>query len=133
MDIKPIRNEEDYDAALEELDRLMAEGEDTPNLDKLEVLSTLIGAYEAEQYPAEKPHPVEAIRYYMESRGLSRTEFSQQIGITTQRLGEILNLRRTLSITMIRRLVEITPIPADTLLQRYELKEVEPRLVEVTG
>jgi len=124
MDIKPIRNETDYDNALDELERLMSEGEETPNLDKLEILSTLIGAYEAEQYPAEKPHPVEAINYYLESRGMSRAEFSAQIGITSHRLGEILNLKRPLSINMIRRIVEITPIPADTLLQRYELEKM---------
>lgn len=70
MEIKPIRTEADYDAALAELETLMDEGEDTPNLDRLEVLSMVIGAYEAEHYPAEKPHPVEAIQYYIESRGL---------------------------------------------------------------
>ncbi len=121
-EIKPIRNEADYEMALDKLERLMDEGEDTPNLDKLEILSALIGAYEAEEHPAEKPHPVEAIQYYMESRGLSRAEFSQQIGVTSQRLSEILNLRRPLSINMIRRIAEVTSIPADTLLQRYELK-----------
>lgn len=63
IDSKPIRSESDYEEALAELERLMNEGEDTPNLDKLEVLSILIGAYEAEHYPAEKPHPVEAIKY----------------------------------------------------------------------
>lgn len=124
MEIKPIRTEADYDAALAELEVLMDEGEDTPNLDRLEVLSTLVGAYEAEQYPVEKPHPVEALHYYMESRGLSRTEFSTQIGVTPHRLSEILNRRRALSLNMIRRIAEVTDIPADTLLQRYELVEL---------
>ncbi|HRW08300.1 MAG TPA: helix-turn-helix domain-containing protein [Caldilineaceae bacterium] len=124
MEIKPIRTEADYDVALAELERLMNEGEDTPNLDRLEVLSTLIGAYEAEQYPAEKPHPVEALQYYMESRGLSRAEFSAQIGVTPHRLSEVLNRRRALSINMIRRIAEVTNIPADTLLQRYELVDL---------
>lgn len=124
MEIKPIRTEADYGTALAELEVLMDEGEDTPNLDRLEVLSTLIGVYEAEQYPAEKPHPVEALQYYMESRSLSRAEFSAQIGVTPHRLSEILNRRRALSLNMIRRIAEVTDIPADTLLQRYELVEL---------
>lgn len=121
MEIKPIRTEADYEAALAELEWLMNEGEETPNLDRLEVLSTLVGAYEAAHYPAEKPHPIEAIQYYIESRGLTRTAFSAQIGTTPHRLSEILNLRRPLSINMIRRIAEATNIPADTLLQRYDL------------
>ena len=126
MELKPIRTEAEYDAALVELERLMAEGEDTSNLDRLEVLSTLIGAYEATKYPAEKPHPVEAIQYYIESRGLTRAEFGAQIGIPPHRLSEILNRRRALSISMIRRIAAVTNIPTDTLLQRYELVELVP-------
>ncbi len=124
MEIKPIRTEADYDAALVELERLMNEGEDTSTLDRLEILSTLIGAYEAVHYPVEKPHPVEAIQYYIESRGLTRAEFGAQIGVTPHRLSEILNRRRPFSINMIRRIAEVTGIPADTLLQRYELAEL---------
>lgn len=126
MDMKPIRTEAEYEEALEQLEQLMEEGEDTSNLDKLEVLSILIGAYEAEHYPAEKPHPIEAIKYYLESRGISRTEFSQQIGLTNHRLGEILNLRRPLSINMIRSIHAATGIPTDTLLQPYPLLESIP-------
>jgi HTH-type transcriptional regulator / antitoxin HigA len=124
MEIKPIRTEDDYEQALDELTRLMDEGEDTTNLDKVEILSVLIGVYEAENYPAEKPHPVEAIQYYMESRGISRTEFSRQIGIPAHRLGEILNLRRPLSINMIRTIHEVTGISADVLLQPYAMAEL---------
>jgi HTH-type transcriptional regulator / antitoxin HigA len=124
MEIKPIRTEEDYEQALDELAMFMDEGEDTPNLDKLEILSVLIGAYETEHYPAEKPHPIEALQYYMESRGLSRTEFSRQIGIPNHRLGEILNLRRPLSINMIRTIHEVTGIPTDVLLQPYGMAEL---------
>ena len=124
MDIKPIHSEADYEIALDQLEQLMDEGEETPNLDQLEILSILIGAYEAEQYPAEKPHPVEAIKYHLESRGLSRSEFGTQIGMAPHRLSEILNLKRPLSINMIRRITEVTNIPADTLLQRYELNEL---------
>lgn len=71
MEIKAIQTEEEYTEALHELARLMSEGEDTPNLDNLEVLSALIGVYEAEHYPAEKPHPDEVVQYYIESRGIS--------------------------------------------------------------
>lgn len=124
MEIKPIRTEDDYEIALDELEILMNEGENTPNFDKLEILSALIGAYEAEHYPAEKPHPVEAIQYYMESRGITRSEFSRQIGVTNHRLGEILNLRRPLSVNIIRTIHAVTGISADTLLQPYELPEL---------
>lgn len=124
MEIRPIRTEEDYEQALDELAMLMDEGEDTPNLDKLEILSILIGAYEAEHYPAEKPHPIEAIQYYIESRGLTRAEFSRQIGIPNHRLGEILNLRRPLSINMIRTIHEVTGISTDVLLQPYAMAEL---------
>lgn len=124
MNIKPIRTEDDYEEALAELEHLMNEGEDSPNIDKLEVLSALIGAFEAERYPAEKPHPVEAIKYYIESRGITRAEFSAQIGLTNHRLGEILNLKRPLSINMIRKICKVTDIPADTLLQSYELSKL---------
>jgi len=86
MEIRLIRTEEDYDQALDELARLMDEGEDTPNLDKLELLSALIGAYETEHYPAEKPQPLEALQYYLESRGISYTytvgEFEQILAQT---------------------------------------------------
>ena len=64
--------------------------------------------------------------YYLESRGISRTEFSAQIGLTNHRLGEILNLRRPLSINMIPTISDVTGIPADTLLQPYELNELIP-------
>lgn len=124
MEIKPIRTEEDYEQALEQLAVFIDEGEDTPNLDKLEILSVLIGAYEAEHYPVEKPHPVEAIRYYIESRGISKAEFSRQIGVPVHRLGEILNLRRPLSINMIRTIHQVTGISAETLLQPYVLSEL---------
>ncbi|MCE7984590.1 MAG: transcriptional regulator [Caldilinea sp. CFX5] len=71
MAFKLIQTEEDYEEALAELAMLMNEGEDTPSLDKLEMLSRVIGAYEAEHYPAEKLHPVEAMQYYIESRGIN--------------------------------------------------------------
>lgn len=124
MEIKPIRTEKDYEQALDKLEILMNEGEDTPKLDELEILSALIGVYETEHYPAEKPHPVAAIQYYMESRGITRAEFSRQIGVPNHRLGEILNLRRPLSINMIRIIHEVTGISTDVLLQPYALSEL---------
>jgi HTH-type transcriptional regulator/antitoxin HigA len=121
MDIRPIKKEEDYEAALEEIARLMvAEIEpDTPEGDRLEVLSILVEAYEEENYPVPLPDPIETIHYYMESRGLSRADLEPFIG-TRARVSEILNRKRPLTLRMIRNLQEGLGIPAEVLIQPYE-------------
>lgn len=120
MTIKPIRSEDDYDAALAELETLMDAEPGTAEEERLEVLSTLVWAYEQEHYPIDKPDPIAAIEYYIESRGLTRKDLEPYLGLPS-RVSEVMNKRRPLSKDMIRRLEAGTGIPATILIQPYAL------------
>ena len=98
MEIKPIKNDADYQAALEEIERLFAAAPDTQKGDRLEVLATLVEAYEERHYSIPLPDPVEAILYHMESRGLSRRDIETYIG-SRARVSEVLNRKRPLTVT----------------------------------
>jgi HTH-type transcriptional regulator/antitoxin HigA len=130
MNIKPIKTAEDYQVALKEIERLFEAVPDTSEGDRLEVLVTLVEAYERRHYSIPLPDPIEAIEYYMESRGLSRRDLEPYIG-SRARISEILNRRRPLTLRMIRNLEEGLGIPAEILVQPYDLvstkeeKEVE--------
>jgi HTH-type transcriptional regulator/antitoxin HigA len=115
-EIKPIRNERDYEAALEEVERLWGAKAGTSQGDRLDVLATLIDAYEAEHYPMDPPDPIEAIKFRMEQQGLTRKNLEEIIGTRT-RIAEVLNRKRGLSITMIRRLHERLGISAEVLIR----------------
>ena len=80
MNIKPIRTQRDYKAALADIERLFDAKPGTPDGDRLEVLATLVEAYEQQHYPMLPPDPVEAIVYFMETRGLSRTDLEPYLG-----------------------------------------------------
>src|SRR5258708_7958117 len=110
-DVKPIRTEANYDAALAEVERLWGAKSGTPKGDRLEVLATLIDAYENEHYPMDPPDPIEAIRFRMEQQNLTRKDLEGIVGSRT-RIAEILNRRRGLSVNMIRRLHEKLGISA---------------------
>lgn len=116
MEIRPIRTETDYRAALEEVDRLFNAAPSTPDGDRLEVLMTLLEAYEEKRYAIPLPDPIEAIKYHMESRGLSRRDLEPYIGSHAQ-VAEVLNRERPLSIEMMRNLHTGLSIPADVLIQ----------------
>ena len=118
MEIKPIRTEADYQAALAEIERLFDAAPNTPEGDRLEVLTTLVEAYEENHYAIPLPDPIEAIQYYMESRGLTRRDLEAYIG-SRGRVSEILNRKRPLSLEMIRRLYAGIGIPAEVLIQSY--------------
>ncbi len=124
MDIKPIKTETDYESALEEIERLFDAEPDTPEGDRLEVLATLVQAFEAQHYSIPLPDPIEAIKYYMESRGLSRRDLQAYIG-SRARVSEILNRKRRLSLNMIQKLAAGLGIPAQVLIQPYDLVPVE--------
>jgi HTH-type transcriptional regulator/antitoxin HigA len=115
-DVKPIRSESDYEAALVELKRLWGAKAGTPESDRLDVLATLIEAYEAEHYPIDPPDPIEAIKFRMEQQGLTRKDLEGIIGSRT-RVAEVLNRKRPLSIGMIRRLHERLGISAEVLIR----------------
>ncbi len=121
MDIQPIRTEADHNAALKEIDRLWDASYGSPEGDKLDVLVTLVEAYEDKHYPILPPDPIEAIIHYMESQNLSRHDLEPYIG-SRARVSEILNRRRTLSLTMIRKLQKGLGISADILVQSYKLQ-----------
>jgi len=118
MDIRPIRIEADYQAALVEIERLFGAAPNTPEGDRLDVLTTLVEAYEDLHYRIPAPDPVEAIKYYMESRGLSRGDLEPYLG-SRARVSEVLSRKRPLSLGMIRRLHTGLGIPADVLIESY--------------
>lgn len=115
-DVKPIRTKKDYEAALVEVERLWGAKSGTPAGDRLDVLATLIDAYEATHYPMDPPDPIEAIKFRMEQQGLTRRDLEPLIGTRT-RVAEVLNRRRSLSIAMIRRLHRALGISAEVLIR----------------
>ena len=121
MDIKPIRTQRDHKTALAEIERLFDAKPGTPDGDRLDVLATLVEVYEQQHYPILPPDPVEAILYFMETRGLSRKDLEPYLG-SRAKVSEVLNRRRPLSIEMIRRLHEGLGIPAEVLILPYELE-----------
>ena len=118
MDIHPIRTEADYDDALAEVERLFEAQPNTPEGDRLDLLTVLIEAYETQQHPIAPPDPIEAILYYLDSRGLTRRDLEPFIG-SRARVAEILNRKRPLTLDMIRRLHTNLGIPAEVLIQPY--------------
>jgi len=116
MEIKPIRSEKDYQAALKEIDKLIGSQPGTPEGDRMEVMVTLVEAYETRHFPIPEPDdPIEALEYYMESRGLSRSDLIAYLG-SKERVSEVLNRKRGLSLEMIRRLHTGLGISANLLL-----------------
>jgi HTH-type transcriptional regulator/antitoxin HigA len=115
-DVKPIRSRRDYEAALKDVERLWGSKAGTRDGDRLDVLATLIDAYEAVHYPMDPPDPIEAIKFRMEQQGLTRRDLEALIGTRT-RIAEILNRKRGLSISMIRRLHERLGISAEVLIR----------------
>jgi HTH-type transcriptional regulator / antitoxin HigA len=109
-DVKPVRTRKDHEAALKLVERLWGARAGTPDGHRLDVLATLIDAYEAAQFPIDPPDPVEAIKFRMEQQGLTRKDLEPLIGTRT-RVAEVLNRRRNLSIGMIRRLHQRLGIP----------------------
>ncbi len=123
MEIKPIKTAKDYHTALKEIESLFEAKTNTPEGDRLDVLTTLVEAYEEIHYNIPKPNPIDAIFYYIESRGLSRKDLEPCIG-SSARVSEVLNRKRSLSISMIRKLHKFIGVPADILIKPYKLKKV---------
>ncbi|MEH6823503.1 MAG: DNA-binding protein [Motiliproteus sp.] len=121
MNIKPIKTEADYEAAMLRVGELMEAQVDTPEGDELDVLATLVEHYEAQYYPISAPNPVEAIRFRMEQYGLQDKDLVPYIG-RSGRVSEVLNYRRKLTLSMIRKLHSGLNIPTESLVQDYPLK-----------
>ena len=124
MKIKPIKTEVDYERVLKEIERLMEIGvePDTPAGDCLDVLVTLVEAYEAKHYPMELPDPIEAIKIRMDDLELTRKDLEPLIG-SRGRVSEVLNRKRLLTLSMIRKLHEVLHIPLEVLAQPYKMQE----------
>ena len=120
MNFKPIKTEADYDMALTAIDGLMGSAPDTPEGDGLEVLVTLVEAYEAERWPMEAPDPISAIEHVMEARGFRQKDLAALIG-SQPRASEVLNRQRPLTLAMIRALSAEWNLPTDLLVREYEL------------
>lgn len=116
MHIKPIRTEDDYRAALLEVESLMSARLGTPEGDRLDVLATLVDVYETRHFVMEFPDPVDAIKFSMEQKSLSPKDLEPMIG-RLNRVYEILNGTRQLTLPMIRRLHEELGIPAEVLIR----------------
>lgn len=117
MNIRPIHTEADYRAALADVSALMASdpAPGTPKGDRLDILATLVQAYEARHFPIGAPDPVEAIKFRMEQRGLTVKDLEPIIG-RPNRVYEVLSRKRPLTLAMIRRLHRSLGIPAEVLI-----------------
>lgn len=121
MKIRPIRTKADYRAALKEVERLWDAEPGTPAGDRVEVLVTLIEAYEAEHFPIPAPDPIAAIAFVMEQKGLSRRDLEPAIG-SRGRVSEVLTRKRPLTLPMVRALGELLRIPAAVLVRPYQTR-----------
>jgi HTH-type transcriptional regulator/antitoxin HigA len=121
MEIRPIKSDAAYRAALNEVDRLWSSAPGTPEGDYVEVLATLIEAHEATHHPILAPDPIAAIIFMMEQKGLSRRDLGPAIG-SRGRVSEILNRKRPLTLPMVRALSALLDIPTDVLIQSYEIR-----------
>lgn len=116
--IRPIKTKRDYQDTLAEIERIFDARPNTPEGDRLDVLTTLVEVYEANVEPIPQSDPVEAITYYMESRGLARSDLEPYLG-SRARVAEILNRRRPLTLEMIRRLHAGLGLDPRVLIQPY--------------
>ena len=119
MEIDPIKNTKDYKHALKEIEGLMRAKRNTPQGDRLDVLVTLVEAWEAKHYPLDLPEPIEAIKYHMEQKGLGAQDLIPFVG-GRNRVYEVLARKRPLTLKMIQRLHEGLGIPAESLIKSME-------------
>jgi HTH-type transcriptional regulator / antitoxin HigA len=122
MEIRSIRTQTDYQEALREIELLFDVAENTPECDRLDILSTLVEAYEKTHFSIELPDPIGAIQYYMD-RGWSRRDLEPCLG-SRARVSEVLSRKRSLTLEMIRKLNQELGIPAEILIQPYESAQI---------
>ncbi len=121
MDIRPIRTNADYKAALSRVDALMDAEFGTPDGDELDVLVTLLGAYEQAHFAIGAPDPIEFIKNAMEFMGVKQADLAAVLS-SRSRASEILNRRRPLTLDQIRKISSGLQLPADPLISEYELR-----------
>ena len=120
MDIKPIKTDEDHREALKEIERLWNAPVGTPEGDRLDILVTLVVAYEEKRWPIEPLDPVDTILGHMDLTGRTQCDLAELLG-SRSRASEILNRKRALTLEMIHKLHREWKIPAELLIQPYEL------------
>jgi HTH-type transcriptional regulator/antitoxin HigA len=118
MMIKPINTKTAHKQALKRIEDLWDAEPKTPEGDELDVLATLVSAYEDQHFPISKPEPVEAIKFRMDQMGLADKDLVPFIGARSK-VSEVLNLKRALSLPMIRKLSQGLNIPSDSLIKKY--------------
>ncbi len=119
MKILPIRNEKDYQKALNRLEDIFDAKKGTEEGDELEILSILVDQYEKENFPIGMPDPIEAIKFRMEQMGMNQKDLAEVVGFKS-RVSEILNKKRKLTLNMIRKLNTTLHIPTEVLVQDYK-------------
>ena len=121
MNIKPIKTDSDYQSSLKEIEGLMSATVNSPEGEKLDVLVTLVESYEAKNFPLDLPDPIAAIKFEMERKGLTIKDLEPMIG-RSNRVYEILNGKRSLTLKMVQRLHEGLGIPAESLIKQTVVK-----------
>lgn len=121
MDIKPIKTKKDHAQALKRIEALMTAKANTLEGDELDILVTLVEAYEAKHYAIEAPDPIVAIQHRMEALGMERKDLEPMLG-SKSRVSEVLNRKRKLTMEMVRNLHEGMQLPAEALIQDYAVR-----------
>ena len=120
MNIKPVKTKKDHLNALKRIEQLMGAKAHSPAGDELDVLVTLVEAFEAKHYAIDAPDPIAAIQHRMEDLGMARKDLEPLLG-SKSRVSEILNRKRKLTMEMVRTLHVKMNLPADTLIQDYNI------------
>ncbi|MGO9938956.1 MAG: helix-turn-helix domain-containing protein [Terracidiphilus sp.] len=135
MQIHPIRTENDHDLAVNRIAELIGAKPDTGEGEELDILATLVDAYEAKHHGIDAPDPITAIQFRMEQQGLTRKDLEPLIG-SRARVSEVMTGRRSLTLAMIRRVRNELGIPADVLIshpQKKHRKRVNPEIASVNA
>jgi HTH-type transcriptional regulator / antitoxin HigA len=123
MELRPIRTETDYQEALQEIELLFDAPPNTPECDRLDILATLVEAYEEKHFAIELPDPIEAIQYYMDTRGWDLDDLEACCS-DGDSVSEVLSRKRSLTLEMIRRLHQELGVPAEILIQPYQSMQI---------
>lgn len=115
MEIRPVKNEKDYNDSIRRIEELWGAKKDTPQGDELDLLVTLVESYEMKHYPIAPPDPVDAIKFRMEQMGMTRADMVKYLG-SQSRVSEVLNRKRKLTLSMVKSLYKGLKIPAEILL-----------------
>ena len=129
MNIKPIKTDEDCEVACKRIDEIFQAEPGSKEEEELDILVTLVDAYEEKHFPVGKPHPIKAIKIQMEGLGISRKDLMEHLGKSSGRISDILNCRRALTLNDILKLTKLLHVPMEVLSQEYQLERSGPKEV----